>query len=204
MRLIMFFALLSTSLFSAEFTMKDGKKINATVLKHTPGTFQLQSASGVVKEFSEKDFKGESLARMLPKDNVYEVALSVGDQFSSMYKTMEAQEVSFSNQVYSVLGKLKSVTDKYAAILDILSKYDNAGLLPKKLNDEVLEAISGKENLLVKDSHPQSISNKYNIPREVLEKIQYSAKQVWPDDYRMQVFVIDKEVAAYKKLQADK
>lgn len=204
MRLIMFFALLSTSLFSAEFTMKDGKKINATVLKHTPGTFQLQSASGVVKEFSEKDFKGESLARMLPKDNVYEVALSAGDQLASLSKCLEAQEISFSNQIHSALAKLSNVTDKYVKVLDILSKYKDAGLLPEKVSVEILEALSDDAKPGSVKRPPSKCSNKYNIPQDVFEKIQSAAKQVWPDDYRMQVFVIDKEVAAYEKLQADK
>jgi len=204
MKLLMLLVLTAIPLFADEFTMKDGKKINAIVLKHTPGTIQLKSASGIVKEFSEKDFKGESLARILPKDNVYEIALSSGDLLSSMSKSLEEQEASFSNQVYSVLGKLRRVTDKYAAVLDILSKYDNAGLLPEKLNNEILEAISDKGRPLVKEKQPQAVSNKHNIPQDVLEKIQYSAKQAWPDDFTMQVFVIDREVAAYKKLQSEK
>jgi hypothetical protein len=45
--------------------------------------------------------------------------------------------------------------------------------------------------------------NKHGIPQDVFDKIQASAKKEWPDDYSMQVWKIDKEVAAYKKLKTN-
>ena len=89
MRLLVLLVLASTSLCAAEFTMKDGTKVNATVLKYTPGTIQLKSSAGVIKEFSEKEFKGESLARMLPKDNIYEMALSLGSSLTALSKNTD-------------------------------------------------------------------------------------------------------------------
>jgi len=203
MRLLVLLVLASTSLCAAEFTMKDGTKVNATVLKYTPGTIQLQSSTGVIKEFSEKQFKGESLARMLPKDNVYEVALSIGEQFSVLSKDMEKGNAILTNELLVAVNNHKIISKKFGAMLDLVDKYQTKGLLPRSFIIDLADTLSDIDKARAQKDTMSDNQNKHGIPQDVFEKIQASAKKEWPDDYSMQVWKIDKEVAAYKKLKVN-
>lgn len=202
MRLLVLFVLASLSLGAAEFTMKDGTKLNATVLKYTPGTIQLQSSTGVIKEFSEKQFKGESLARMLPKDNIYEIALSVGDQLSALSKDMKKDTNTLTNELQIAVNNHKIISEKFGAMLDLVDKYQSKGLLPRKFIIDLADTLSDIDKARAQKNTSSDNQNKHGIPQDVFEKIQSAAEKEWPDDYSMQVWKVDKEVAAYKKLKA--
>lgn len=189
--------LAATFLRAEEFTKKDGSKINASVLKYTPGVIQLKSNDGTIKDYSEKDFKAKSLAKMLPKDNIYDLALSVLERLDDLSKQIAEQEVSFSNKISAATSNAIVCLDKHIAVLNIIKKYEKDRLLPESFSVDISKALS--DALPVKPAAKQK--NKYNIPDDIYKKIQSEAASMFPNDYSMQMSRIENEVKSYKKLK---
>lgn len=191
--------LAATFLKADEFTKKDGSKINASVVKYTPGVIQLKSKDGIIKDYSENDFKGASLAIMLPKDNVYEIALSAKNQIDFLLKTMEEQECALSNSMAKVVNSMSISSDKYVAVLNVIKKYEASGVLPESFITDISKAISKTSS----NKSTQKSQNKYEIPQDVYERIKLEAEKIHPNDYSMQIFSIERQAKAYKTLKAD-
>lgn len=174
--------------FADEYMLHNGSRISGSVIDYKPAVITIQIDSGAKIEFPETAFKWSDLARMLPTNSVYTAYANSKNKIKDAHATAD-QSIELAERVNNESATLSK---NLATAILVIDRYAKADLLPMGFAEEFIAALEGKPFV--------KYSNKYGVPDGLLDRIRTKAKNKYPNDYDMQLYQIEKEVNAWKKI----